>query len=72
MAAEKDSTKLPWKNFGLGLDSLHIMVEGNGESDVPGVDFKGNIDFDTTGVHLYLKAFFNFLLTTDVSISDAR
>jgi hypothetical protein len=51
---------LPWKNFGfgLGLDSLHIQVEGNGESDVPGVDSKGNIDFDTTGIHLYLKAFF--------------
>lgn len=50
---------LPWKNFGfgLGIDSLSVKVEADG-SDVPGANFKGNIEFDTTGVQLYLKAFF--------------
>ena len=50
---------LPWKHFGFGLalDSLTVKVEAN-DSDVPGADFKGNISFDTTGIQLYLKAFF--------------
>jgi hypothetical protein len=50
---------LPWKNFGfgLGLDSLTVKVEAE-NSDVPGVDFSGDIGFDTTGVQLYVKAFF--------------
>ena len=50
---------LPWKHFGfgLGLDALTVKVEAN-DSDVPGVDFQGNIGFQTTGVQLYLKAFF--------------
>jgi len=51
---------LPWKHFGFGLgfDVLTIKVKANGETDVPGVDFKGDIEFDTTGIQLYLKAFF--------------
>ena len=50
---------LPWKNFGfgLGLDSLTVKVEAE-DSGVPGVDFQGDIGFDTTGVQLYVKAFF--------------
>jgi hypothetical protein len=37
---------------------MNIKLEGEGESDVPGVDFKGNFDFSINGIQLYLKAFF--------------
>lgn len=49
---------LPWKNvgFGLGLDAKRVGVEANG-SDYPGVDFKGNVEFDYIGVQLYVKVF---------------
>ena len=51
---------LPWKNagFGLGLDALTIKVEAEDDTDVPGVDFKGNMEFDISGIQLYLKAYF--------------
>jgi hypothetical protein len=52
---------LPWKNFGFGLgfDFLSIRVKASEETDVPGLgDFKGDIEFDTNGIQLYLKALF--------------
>jgi hypothetical protein len=51
---------LPWKHvgFGLGFDALTIKVEAEDDTDVPGVDFKGNIEFVTTGIQLYLRTYF--------------
>jgi len=50
---------LPWKHlgFGLGLDSLNVQVEADGE-DYPGIDFKGEVDFQYTGLLLYAKLYF--------------
>jgi hypothetical protein len=50
---------LPWKNFGFGIsaDSLNVNVEAR-NSDVPGVDFNGKIEFHTLGAQVYLKAYF--------------
>ncbi len=50
---------LPWKHFGfgLGLDSLNIKVEADGE-DYPGIDFKGEVNFHYTGFLLYAKLYF--------------
>ena len=50
---------LPWKyiGFGLGIDFLTISVEADGDTSVPGVDFNGKIEFNTTGIQLYLKGF---------------
>lgn len=49
---------LPWKHvgFGLGIDAMRVGVEANG-SDYPGVDFKGNVEFDYIGAQLYVKVF---------------
>ena len=49
---------LPWKNvgFGLGVDAMRVQVEAKG-SDYPGVDFKGNVEFDYIGAQLYVKVF---------------
>ena len=51
---------LPWKHFGfgLGIDFLNIFVEADSETNVPGVDFTGDINFDISGLQLYLKGFF--------------
>jgi hypothetical protein len=50
---------LPWQHvgFGLGTDWMRVRIEGN-NSDVPGVDFKGNVEFSWLGIQLYVKAFF--------------
>ncbi len=49
---------LPWKHvgFGLGVDAMRVEVEAKG-SDYPGVDFKGNVEFDYLGAQLYVKVF---------------
>jgi len=50
---------LPWKHFGfgLGLDSLNIKVEADGD-DYPGIDFQGEVDFQYLGLQLYAKLYF--------------
>jgi len=50
---------LPWKHFGfgLGLDSLNIKVEADGD-DYPGIDFQGEVDFQYMGLQLYAKLYF--------------
>jgi len=50
---------LPWKHvgFGLGVDSMRVQVEAE-DSDIPGVDFRGNIQFSYFGAQFYVKAFF--------------
>ena len=49
----------PWEHvgIGLGIDSLSINVEAEGE-DWPEIDFKGNVEFDYAGVQLYLRLFY--------------
>ena len=49
----------PWKHvgFGLGLDALRMDLEADGK-DYPGIDLRGNIEFDYTGVMLYGRFFF--------------
>ena len=49
----------PWEHvgIGLGIDSLSINVEAEGE-DWPGIDLKGNVEFDYAGVQLYLRLFY--------------
>jgi hypothetical protein len=46
-----------WKNFafGLGFDSFGLFVERNRDTTVPGVNFTGSVDFQYTGLMLYLK-----------------
>ncbi len=50
---------LPWKNlgFGLGFDGLIVRVDSDGE-DYPGIDFKGEVNFDYRGLLLYTKIYF--------------
>ena len=49
----------PWEHvgIGLGIDSLSVNVEAEGE-DWPEIDFKGNVEFDYAGVQLYLRLFY--------------
>lgn len=48
----------PWKHVGisLGFDALGVKLEADGE-DWPSVDFKGNVEFNYTGLQLYLRYF---------------
>jgi len=50
----------PWKHVGLGLgfDSLSAMVEVKEDTDWPGIDFKGEVDFNYTGLQAYVRLFF--------------
>lgn len=49
----------PWTHVGMGLgfDVLRVQMEANGE-DWPQIDFKGNVDFNYTGLKLYLRVFY--------------
>jgi hypothetical protein len=46
----------PWQHvgFGLGFDALGIQLESDGE-DWPGIDFRGNVEFNYTGLQLYVR-----------------
>ena len=50
---------LPWKNFGfgLGVDGKRVQIETN-NSDYPGMDWRGNVEFSYLGALLYAKVFF--------------
>jgi hypothetical protein len=49
----------PWQHvgFGVGYDMFKMKLEAAG-ADYPEIDFKGNIDFQYTGLMLYAKLFF--------------
>lgn len=49
----------PWQHVGIGLgfDTLKVRLEADGE-DWPGVDLRGNVEFDYAGLQLYLRCFF--------------
>jgi len=51
---------LPWKHFGfgIGVDWMHVGVEADNLTDVPGVDFIGSVEFSYLGAQIYLKTFF--------------
>ena len=50
---------LPWKHLGFGLafDTFNLHIEANGE-DYPEIDFQGELNFNITGLLLYVKMFF--------------
>ncbi|RLC19442.1 MAG: hypothetical protein DRI24_00140 [Deltaproteobacteria bacterium] len=50
----------PWKHvgFGLGIDAMRMGLQADGVGDYPGIDLKGNVQFDYTGVMLYGRVFF--------------
>ena len=50
---------LPWKHvgFGAGVNWMQVFVEVDGDTDVPGVDFVGDVEFSYFGALLYLKLF---------------
>jgi len=49
----------PWKHVGIGLgvETFRVNIEADG-GDWPGVDFKGEVEFNYFGVQLYTKIFF--------------
>ena len=49
----------PWKHLGIGLgfDALGVKLEAEDE-DYPGIDFRGNVQFNYTGLQLYLRYFY--------------
>jgi hypothetical protein len=48
-----------FKNVGFGLGFEHLEVDAEAEnSDLPMVDFNGNIMFDYSGIQLYTKIYF--------------
>jgi hypothetical protein len=48
-----------WKHFGFGtgVDILHLFIESDGE-DYPGVDLKGEIEFQYIGLIIFSKIYF--------------
>ena len=50
----------PWEHVGLGLgfDALSVKLEADGSTDWPGVDLNGTVDFNYTGLQLYLRVFY--------------
>jgi hypothetical protein len=50
---------LPWKHLGFGLafDTFNLHIEADGE-DYPQIDFQGELNFNITGLLLYVKMFF--------------
>ena len=50
---------LPWKHvgFGLAFDTFNLHIEADGE-DYPEIDFQGELNFNITGLLLYMKMFF--------------
>ena len=50
---------LPWKNIGFGFafNTFNLHIESDGE-DYPEIDFNGTLNFNITGLSLYMKMFF--------------
>ena len=50
-----------WKHvgFGLGFDTMHIEVEADSETSVPGVNATGEFGFDYAGIYAYTKIYFD-------------
>ena len=50
----------PWEHVGIGLgfDSLGVRVEADGDTDWPGIDLNGEVNFNYTGLQFYLRVFY--------------
>ena len=50
-----------WKHVGLGLafDTMHLAVEADSDTSVPGVDASGAFGFDYAGIYAYTKIYFD-------------
>ena len=50
-----------WKNvgFGLGFDTMHIAVEAEKSTSVPGLNANGEFGFDYAGIYAYTKVYFD-------------
>jgi len=50
----------PWKHFGLGMgvESMRLYFEGNGQLLYPDNDFKGTVGFNYFGLNLYGRVYF--------------
>ena len=50
---------LPWEHvgFGIAFDTFNLNIKSDGE-DYPEIDFKGELNFNITGLLLYMKMFF--------------
>lgn len=50
----------PWEHVGVGLgfDSMHVKLEVNEDTDWPGIDLNGDVDFNYNGLQLYLRIFY--------------
>jgi hypothetical protein len=49
----------PWEHVGIGVgfDTLSVYIEADGE-DWPEIDLRGKLQFNYTGLQLYLRLFF--------------
>lgn len=45
--------------FGLGFETMHLQVEAEESTGVPGVDFDGKFEFDYAGIYAYTKVYFD-------------
>ncbi|RLC01805.1 MAG: hypothetical protein DRH90_15365 [Deltaproteobacteria bacterium] len=50
----------PWTHVGLGLgmDAMRMSLEANDPDSIPGLDLRGNVDFNYIGLYLYGRVFF--------------
>ena len=50
-----------WKHvgFGLGIDTMHLAVEADRDTSVPGVNASGEFTFDYAGIYAYTKVYFD-------------
>ena len=50
----------PWKHVGLGMgiDSLRMSLQADDPDAIPGLNFRGNVDFSYIGLYLYGRVFF--------------
>ena len=50
-----------WKHvgFGLGFDTMHLNVDAESDTSVPGVDAAGSFSFDYAGIYAYTKIYFD-------------
>lgn len=57
VAAEYKAFK--YVGFGLGFDTMHLNVEAESSTSVPGVEFNGQFGFDYAGIYAYTKVYFD-------------
>ena len=44
--------------FGFGIDSFDLRVRKDDDSNIPGVDFRGSVELEYSGITYYLKGYF--------------